>query len=62
MLALQKHFTTVLELAGVALLVVFAGLVWWPAAVGTAGAACLVLAWAIEHQPKAQPETGDEVA
>lgn len=37
--------TTVLDLAGVALLVAFAAIVWWPAALAAAGVACLVLSW-----------------
>ncbi|MFQ6170375.1 hypothetical protein ACK8HX_02110 [Oryzobacter sp. R7] len=62
MRALRQHLTTVLELAGVAFLVTFAGLVWWPAAVGVAGVACIVLAWALERRPAAPSEAGGDVA
>lgn len=41
---------TVLELAGVLLLVAFAVVVWWPAALAVAGVACLAAAWATGHQ------------
>ena len=60
MRAVKRNPAVVLELTGVVLLVVFAGLVWWPAAVGVAGAACIVLAWALEQQPaKGQKPDGD---
>ena len=37
--------TTLLDLLGIALIVTFAALVWWPAAFLVAGAACLLLSW-----------------
>jgi hypothetical protein len=37
--------TTVLDLLGVALLVAFAALLWWPAALAVAGVACLAVSW-----------------
>ncbi len=37
--------TTVLDLLGVALLVAFAALLWWPAALAVAGVACLAASW-----------------
>lgn len=40
---------TLLELAGVLLIVAFAAVVWWPAALAVAGVACLAAAWAISH-------------
>lgn len=39
------RLTTRLDIAGLSLLVAFAGLVWWPLALGAAGAACLLLSW-----------------
>lgn len=38
--------TTVLEIAGVLLLIAFAAVVWWPAALAVAGVCCLTAAWA----------------
>ncbi len=40
-----KVLTTLLDLLGIALLVAFAALVWWPAALLVAGIACLLLSW-----------------
>lgn len=37
--------TTVLDVLGVGLLVAFAALVWWPAALVVAGVACLLVSW-----------------
>ncbi len=37
--------TTILDLLGVALLVAFAALLWWPAAFAVAGCACLAASW-----------------
>ncbi len=37
--------TTLLDLLGIALIVAFAALVWWPSAFLVAGAACLLLSW-----------------
>lgn len=39
--------TTVLDIVGLAALVAFAGLLWWPAAVGVFGLACLLLSWSM---------------
>ena len=51
----MRTLTTILEFAGVALLVVVAGLVWWPAAVGVARVACQVLYWARAARPGGRP-------
>lgn len=59
--ALAEEFTTLLELAGIGLLIAFAGLVWWPAALGTAGVSLIVLAWAIEQKRPAPRSPADEV-
>lgn len=59
--ALAEEFTTLLELAGIGLLVAFAGLVWWPAALGTAGVSLIVLAWAIERKAPTPRTPVDEV-
>lgn len=40
-----RVLTTVLDLLGVALLVAFAALLWWPAALAVAGVACLAASW-----------------
>jgi hypothetical protein len=42
--------TTLLELVGLALLVVMAAVVWWPAALGVAGVACLLVARQVERR------------
>lgn len=42
--------TTVLEIAGVLLLIAFAAVVWWPSALAVAGVACLAAAW-VSDQP-----------
>lgn len=43
----MRRLTTALDLAGLLLLVVFAGVVWLPAALAAAGLACLVASWAL---------------
>lgn len=58
---LAEQFTTLLELAGIGLLVAFAGLVWWPAALAVAGVSLIVLAWAIERQRPTVRPVVDEV-
>lgn len=58
--ALADEFTTLLELAGIGLLIAFAGLVWWPAALGTAGVSLIVLAWAIERRQPAVGRPADD--
>lgn len=43
--------TTVLDIAGVLLLVAFAAVVWWPAALAVAGVACLAASWKAASEP-----------
>lgn len=44
---MRDLITTVLELAGIGLLVAFAWFCWPPAALAAAGGGCLVLSWRI---------------
>lgn len=43
----MRRLTTALDLAGLLLLVLFAGIIWPPAALAAAGLACLVASWAL---------------
>lgn len=43
--------TTLLDLLGIALIVAFAALVWWPAALLIAGIACLFVSWQLTRVP-----------
>lgn len=44
--------TTVLDVLGVALLIAFAAIVWWPAALPVAGVACLAASWRLSGERK----------
>jgi len=48
-----------LEFAGIALLVVFAALVWWPAAFAVAGISLIVESQLRSLQPPVEPEPED---
>jgi hypothetical protein len=56
----RPSLTDVLDVAGVVLLVIFAGIVWPPAAVGVAGAAALILSWSISRGEQPTHPEGEE--
>jgi hypothetical protein len=39
-----------LDIVGLVAIVVFAGLLWWPAAVGAFGLCCLLLSWSMNRR------------
>lgn len=41
----MKRTTTVLDVAGLTLILAFAAVVWWPSALLVAGVALLVISW-----------------
>lgn len=55
-----EQLTTLMELAGILLVVAFAAVVWWPAALAVGGCSLIVLAWAIERRVPPRPRVDDD--